>query len=196
MRLFVFFFAGLIGLAAFAQGVTPAPMPVKVTSTAKAIKTEKPAAAPKATKPAWTDLKTEQQSALAPLQAEWPKISETQKRKWLEISKNFIKLQPDEQIKLHSRMKDWVALSAQQRAQARLNFSSAKTLTPEEKQRQWQAYQALSPADKQKLAAKAQDSTPNSAALANKSQNKTLPTSKLQPSPASAASAPAATPTK
>ena len=140
------------------------------------------AAAPKVTQPVWADLRPEQQSALAPLQTEWHKLSEARKQKWLEISNNFGKLQPEEQSKLHSRMKEWVTLSPQQRAQARLNFSTAKTLTPAEKQKQWEAYQALSPAEKQKLAAKA--NTPNSAALANKPQNKTLPISKLQPSPA------------
>lgn len=140
------------------------------------------ASAPKVTQPVWTDLQPEQQTALTPLQTEWSKLSEAQKRKWLELSKNFGKLQPDEQTKLHSRMKDWVALSPQQRAQARLNFSTAKTLTPAEKQKQWEAYQALTQAEKQKLAAKA--NTPNSAALAHKPQNKTLPVSKLQPSPA------------
>ena len=180
MRLFVFLCATFLGLTALAQGVNPAsapvPVPAKAASAAAAAK-------PKATKPAWTELKPEQQAALTPLQAEWPKISETQKRKWLEVSKNYNKLPPEDQTKLHSRMQEWVKLTPQQRAQARLNFSTAKTLTPEEKQKQWQAYQALSPAEKQKLAAKAKDNTPNSAALANKPQNKTLPVSKLQPSP-------------
>lgn len=141
----------------------------------------------------------EQKLALTPLQAEWANISETQKRKWLEVSKNFDKLRPHERAKLHSRMKEWVTLSPEQRAQARLNFSTAKTLSPEEKQKQWKAYQALSPADKQKLAANAKDNTPNTAALANKPQNKTLPISKLQPTTAASAastSAPAANPAK
>ena len=188
---FAFVLTGLLlsGIAAIAQ--TPQSVSPERAASSAVNKSTKPVAVPKATKPAWTDLKPEQQAALAPLQAEWPKISETQKRKWLEVSKNFGKLQPDEQTKLHGRMREWVALSPQQRAAARLNFSAAKTLTPEEKQKQWQAYQALSPADKQKLAAKAKDSTPNSAALANQSQNKTLPVSKLQPA---AAIAPAVTP--
>jgi ADP-heptose:LPS heptosyltransferase len=184
MRLFVFLSAALIGTLALGQAPnasTPSPTSA-ASATAKPAKTDtKPAAVLKITKPAWIDLNPGQQSALSPLKTEWPKISETQKRKWLEISKNFGKLQPDEQTKLHGRMSEWVALSPQQRAAARLNFSVAKTLTPEEKQEQWQAYQALSPAEKQKLAASAKDSTPNSAALANKSQNKALPVSKLQP---------------
>jgi ADP-heptose:LPS heptosyltransferase len=176
MRWFAFLLLAAFGLSAIGQAPN-APTPPTASASAQT----KLVGVPKVTKPVWTDLKPEQRIALAPLQAEWPKISETQKRKWLEISKNFGKLQPEEQTKLHGRMKDWVALSPQQRASARLNFSAAKALTPEEKQEQWQAYQALSPAEKQKLAATAKDSTPNSAALANKSQNKTLPVSKLQP---------------
>lgn len=60
---------------------------------------------------------------------------------------------------MHSRMNEWVALSPQQRAEARLNFAKtkelSKQLTPEEKKAKWQTYQALSPEEKQKLAAKA-----------------------------------------
>jgi hypothetical protein len=72
-------------------------------------------------------------------------------------------------------MHGWVKLSPEQRAQARINFSTAKTLSPEEKQKQWEAYQALSPDEKTQLQAKAKANTPNSAALAAKPQNKVLP---------------------
>jgi hypothetical protein len=128
--------------------------------------------------PLWTELKPEQQNALLPLQTEWPKISVTQKRKWIAVSKNFGKLKPEDQAKLHSRMREWVALTPTQRANARLTFSSAKTLSNEEKQKQWQAYQALSPEEKKKLQSKARANTPNSAALATKPQVKIVP---LQP---------------
>jgi len=146
-----------------------APASAPITSTTS--KVVKPALN---TKPAWSELKTDQQTALAPLQSEWQKLSESSKRKWLEVSKNYNRLKPEDQVKLHSRMHDWVVLSPQQRAQARLNFSTAKTLTPEEKQKKWEAYQALSPEEKQKLQAKAKANTPNSAALASKPQNKSI----------------------
>jgi hypothetical protein len=135
------------------------------------------------TKPAWADLKLHQQTALAPLQTEWLKMSEAQKRKWLEVSKNFDKLNVDDRTKLQERMRDWVKLSPDQRAQARLNFSTAKTLSPEEKQKQWQAYQALSPEEKQSLQNKAKANTPNSAALAAKPQNKIVPIKKPESKP-------------
>ena len=59
---------------------------------------------------------------------------------------------------MHSRMVEWVAMSPQQRAAARLNFAKtkelSKELTPDEKKAKWQTYQALSPEEKAKLAAK------------------------------------------
>lgn len=112
-----------------------------------------------------------QQQALEPLAVSWNTISEAQKRKWLEISKNYPTLLPVDQTTLHSRMNEWVALSPQQRAEARLNFAKTKELstqlTPEEKKAKWQTYQALSPEEKQKLASKATP-RPVGAALAIK----------------------------
>ena len=75
------------------------------------------------------------------------------KRKWIALSKNYTSLPPAEQGKLHSRMTEWVALSPQQRTQARLNFAETKALAPDDKKAKWEAYQALSPEAKQKLAA-------------------------------------------
>lgn len=185
IRLFSFLAAFL--MCASAWGAETAPDPAKILPS-KAVKQFK------ATKPTWVDLKPEQQAALAPLQTEWLKLSEVQKRKWLEVSKNYSKLNVDDQTKLHTRMTDWVRLSPEQRAQARLNFSVAKTLSPEEKQKQWEAYQALSPDAKTQLQAKAKANTPNSAALATKPQNKVLPAkSSAVPIPAPPAATPAPT---
>jgi hypothetical protein len=121
--------------------------------------------------PSWSELTPEQQQALLPLMSDWNGLNEPQKRKWLEISKNYRALTPTEKTKLSSRMSEWVALSPQQRAQARLNFGKTKELsrqlTPEEKKAKWNAYQALSPEEKQKLVAKA-NPKPSGAATALK----------------------------
>lgn len=136
-----------------------------------------PASAPTSGKlpasgPAWSQLTPTQQQALAPLASSWNTgMSEPQKRKWLEISKNYSTLTPQAQATLNSRMNEWVALSPQQRAQARLNFGKtlelSRQLTPEEKKAKWEAYQALSPEEKQKLAATASP-RPSGAATAVK----------------------------
>lgn len=132
-----------------------------------------PAASKNVSKPAWHDLTPAQQQSLKPLSANWGRLSADQKRKWLVISKNYPSLPPSEQSKLHSRMTEWVSLSPQQRNQARLNFAETKKLSPAEKTATWQAYQALSPEEKQKLAAKAVPKPPGAAAV------KPAPPSKL-----------------
>jgi hypothetical protein len=107
------------------------------------------------TKSAWKDLNPTQQQALMPLAEHWNKLEEERRRKWLVISRNFPSLSPAEQAKMHSRMAEWVTLSQQQRNQARQNYTQTQKLSPEEKARQWQAYQALSPEEKKKLATQA-----------------------------------------
>jgi hypothetical protein len=101
----------------------------------------------------WQSLKGSQKKALAPLATHWAQISPAQRNKWLAMSNNFDNLSPKEQAILHARMADWSSLSPQQRALARLNFNETKTLGNDAKKSQWEAYQALSPEDKKKLAA-------------------------------------------
>ena len=119
----------------------------------------KPAVPAALTKPLWVDLAAIQHQALKPLESSWNTISEPQKRKWLEMSKNYQKLSPGEQATMHSRMVEWVGMSPQDRAAARLNFAKTKELsrqlTAEEKKAKWETYQALSPVEKAKLAANA-----------------------------------------
>lgn len=113
------------------------------------------AAAPTHSKPAWKDLSPAEQQALRPLASHWGRLTEERKRKWLVISKNYPSLSPAEQVKLHRRMSEWITLSQQQRNQARQNFSEIKKLSPEQKAAEWEAYQALSPEERRKLATQA-----------------------------------------
>jgi len=111
-----------------------------------------PSGSPASTSP-WQSLKGTQKKALAPLAPHWAQLSTAQKNKWLAMSNNFDNLSTKEQAVLHERMADWASLSSQQRAQARLNFNETKTLDADAKKTHWEAYQALSPEDKKKLAA-------------------------------------------
>lgn len=133
----------------------PAPGSNSVASSPLSGEVKKPAvaAAKVITKPEWHELNVSQQSALAPLAANWNTISEGHKRKWLEISRNFATLPTSEKTLIHGRMTEWAALSPQQRSQARLNFAGARDLPADERLTKWQAYQALSADEKQKLAA-------------------------------------------
>lgn len=165
-------------------------------------------AKPAASGPSWSELTPVQQQALAPLVSSWnTDMSEAQKHKWLEISRNYSALSPEGQATLKSRMNDWASLSPQQRAQARLNFGKTKELsrqlTPEEKKAKWEAYQALSPEEKQKLAAKSPKPTGAATAIKPVAPQKltTLPpqagikpASKIMPSSPATVTTPAAPP--
>jgi len=111
----------------------------------------------------WAALSKEQKMALHPLATGWEKLSDVQKKKWITLSANFSKMTQADQAKLHERMVQWAALSPKQREHARLNFAEAQKITPQEKNEKWQAYQALSPEDKQKLAKSAQPKPPRTA---------------------------------
>lgn len=151
--------AGSLFLAASATSFSQPAQPAKPAPAARKYVAANTPAKPVVSRPVWAELTVQQQQALRPLSSDWDTISEAQKRKWLEISRNYPSLTPEEQNTLHSRMIGWVALSAQQRAQARLNFARtkelSKQLTPEEKKAKWQTYQALSAEEKRSLAAKA-----------------------------------------
>lgn len=123
--------------------------PVHATS----VRTAPPARAE--AKPTWAELTPPQQQALAPLASTWRTLGEAHKRKWLALSENFSTMPPPEQARLHSRMTEWAALSVQQRNAARLNYAEARKVAPSEKRAKWEAYQALSPEEKRRLAGKA-----------------------------------------
>ena len=166
--------AGLVvaGLLAWSSsGFSQTPKPAAPASSPAGTRAPVAAPAKALSHPVWSELTPLQHQALAPLASNWDTISVSQKRKWLEISRNYGSLPAAEQATLNSRMHEWVTLSPQQRAQARLNFGKtnelSRQLTPEEKNARWQAYQALSPEEKHKLAAKASP-RPNGAATAVK----------------------------
>ena len=105
--------------------------------------------------PVWVDLSERQQSALAPLKKLWPAINEAQKRKWLAVSRNYHDLPELEQQKMHERMREWVRLGPRERAQARLEYARAQTLSVDERRARWEAYLALSEEERQQLGPKA-----------------------------------------
>jgi hypothetical protein len=61
-------------------------------------------------------------------------------------------------------MNEWVMLSPQQRAQARLNFGETRSLSADDRKAKWEAYQALSAEETRKLAADANARAPATAA--------------------------------
>lgn len=135
----------LQGSAAWAQSSAPAnPLPVKPAAPSHE------AAAPG---PQWNELSAAQQKILQPLAGTWNSLPAEHKGKWIALSQKYPSIAPAEQEKLQSRMAEWAALKPRERERARLNFAETKKLSPTERSADWEAYQALSPEEKQKLAA-------------------------------------------
>jgi len=140
----------------------------------------------KAAKPAaeqgvrWQDLKPAQQTLLKPLEREWAGIGAQHKQKWIEMSARFPTMRPAERARIQERMGEWARMTPQQRSQARLHFQEAKQVPATDRQARWNAYQALSPEEKRRLAARAAPSAGEGKAGARESQAK----SNIVPNPA------------
>ena len=120
--------------------------------------------------PAWASLTVGQQQALAPLQRDWATIDSTRKQKWIAFAPKFHAMPADERQRVQQRMAEWARLTPGERTQARLQFQEARQLPAEERQAKWQAYQALSDAERQSLAQRALPTA--KAASASESQAK------------------------
>ncbi len=105
--------------------------------------------------PTWEELSPNQRAVLQPLAEHWKDVHPLRRRKWMLLANESYRLSPAEQSRLQNSIIDWTVLSMQQRVQARLNFAHSKLLAPTDKTAQWQAYQALSPEEKQKFSAAA-----------------------------------------
>lgn len=105
--------------------------------------------------PKWSTLSGAQQESLRPLSATWDTLGDGHKRKWIALAKNYTAMAPAEQAKLHSRMAEWAALNPRERELARINFVETKKLSPSDRASDWEAYKALSPEERRKLAKKA-----------------------------------------
>src|SRR5471032_1180746 len=106
-------------------------------------------------KPLWKDLTPMQQQALEPLTAEWDKMEGLSKKKWLQIATRYASMNPDEQQRLHERMREFIKLTPEQRRQIRQTYARTQKLDASEKTAQWELYQHLPEEQKQKLAAAA-----------------------------------------
>jgi len=102
----------------------------------------------------WASLSPTQQAALAPLQREWDTIDTARKTKWIEVADRLAGLPPQDRARIQARMADWAKLSPTDRGQARLNFKDLQALPVEDRKARWEAYQALSPEEQRRLAAR------------------------------------------
>ncbi len=104
---------------------------------------------------AWGSLTRQEQNSLAPLAQQWPTMDTPARERWLRVAQRLPRMPAANQARVQTRMRAWAAMPPQQRGQARLNYERAQALTPAQRKARWQAYQALSPQQKQALALKA-----------------------------------------
>jgi hypothetical protein len=106
-------------------------------------------------KPLWRSLTPAQQAALQPLQAEWDQMDGVRKQKWLQLANRFATLKPEEQQRVHERMRAWAKLTPEQRELARETYTRTRKIAPEQKNATWESYLQLPEDQKKKLAASA-----------------------------------------
>jgi hypothetical protein len=142
---------GALAMSASAQAPVAAPAasaPAKAQSTARS-----PQKA--LDKPLWSSLSRPQQVALEPLSTEWDHMEGVRKQKWLEIANRYSSMKPDEQARVHERMRDWVKMTPEERRVVRENYTRTKKIDPSQKSEQWEKYQQLPEEQKKQLAAEA-----------------------------------------
>jgi hypothetical protein len=147
-------FVGGVVLLALAGAVGAQVGPAAPASAVPALNI-KPAAPVTLVKPLWATLTPVQKTALEPLAAEWDRMDATRKQKWLEIANRFAAMKPDEQARVHEKMREWVKMTPDERRVVRENFTKAKKLDVTQKSAQWEKYQQLPEEQKQQLAAEA-----------------------------------------
>lgn len=135
--------------------------------------------------PSWKDINNAQRQILMPLRERWDSMGALTKRRWLVLADRYPLMDETERTKLLTRMHTWAGLSAQQRNQARLNFESAKRLSPKDLQSKWEEYRALSEAEKARLAEQARK-TKAAAAKKSKRRLARVPAQKSGPAPVKA----------
>lgn len=105
--------------------------------------------------PAWSELSASQREALAPLKDGWSSLDGQSKDKWVEVAGRFHGMPPERQRRVQERMAEWSRLSPEERGQARKNFKESRQLPLEERQRRWEAYQAMTPEQRRALSERA-----------------------------------------
>ena len=116
--------------------------------------------------PSWRELTPAQRDVLQPLAKSWDSLSVLHRRKWIALTPTYAGLSAENKEKMRARMVEWTALSPREREVARLNFVEAKKVAPSERAAGWEAYQALSPQERQKLASQAQPKPAGAAVVA------------------------------
>lgn len=149
--------AGLIW-ALLANGIAPG----LALAQGKATKTASPPAMQTLVEPLWADLTPDQRSVLEPFGAQWNTWSAQEKRVWVSLANKWPQYTPVQQARAKQRIKDWAALSPEQRRLARSNYRLANKLPKSELVDQTKRYEGMTP--EQRTVLRENGSTSNTAA--------------------------------
>lgn len=105
--------------------------------------------------PQWAELNATQRKVLEPLSGDWDQLDDRSKERWLDVASRFHRMPLDEQGRATQRMVEWSHMTAAQRVQARMNFQESRSVSKEEREARWKAYQALPEEKKRELARRA-----------------------------------------
>lgn len=104
--------------------------------------------------PGWNVLNAQQKAILTPLAAEWDKMDNVRRKKWLGIAERYPGIKPEEQRRIQERMREWASLSPEQRAKVRDSYREFNQLPSEQKQtvkQKWEAYSSLPSEEQSRL---------------------------------------------
>ncbi len=112
--------------------------------------------------PLWSDLGPRQSEILAPLEAQWNALPSTSKRAWVKLADRVPKMRGADREKALERIREWAALSHEQRRQARNTYRLSKNLDRDGLSADWEQYSQMTP--EQRAVLRASGSTSNTAA--------------------------------
>ncbi len=138
------------------------------------------AAAPAPTPTRWSQLSPQQREALAPLEGDWNELTPVRQQRWIRFADRYPELKPEEQQRVQERLRGWVGLSTAERRAARESYVQSRNWTPEQRQRAWDRYSNLPPAERDALAEDARKAK----AAAPAGSAKALPAPAAVPAPA------------
>jgi hypothetical protein len=122
----------------------------------------------------WASLSAAERQALQTLQKDWHTLTADGQKKWLEVAARMPIMSDDERSRVRERMAEWARMTSSQRAQARLQFQEFRQWPSEDRQARWEAYLALSEAERARLAGQAQRSGTAKPAATTERESATL----------------------
>jgi len=103
--------------------------------------------------PLWSELSAFQRETLAPLEPNWNSLPLAKKRAWLALTEKMPGMSPAARAKAQVRIREWAALSPEQRRMARNNYRLAKSLDRDERVATWESYRQMTPEQRSVLRA-------------------------------------------